>query len=239
MKHSTVLFPWFELVAFCEAVSVTVDSTPRQTLTSFGASGAWWPNDLNHFPTNVQQQLGEFLFSENGMYLSSYRYNMGGDGGNDTRQVSTYDSLVESFLLRNGTYDWSRDYAGVNFLKMAQNYTVPYITFFINAAPSAIADNGAACGWNMTLAKVPEFATYISTVLIHWINQGIDIKYTSALNEPDNNRLLCTQEGMEVVPGLRPAVFEAIRSALDNSTASKVGIIGDETSQITTQAIPE
>lgn len=72
------------------------------------------------------------------------RYNMGGDGGNDTQEVTTNTNRVESFLLRDGTYDWNRDHAGVTFLQMAQKYAVPYITFFINAAPSHIATNGAA-----------------------------------------------------------------------------------------------
>ncbi|KAK5119732.1 hypothetical protein LTR85_007308 [Meristemomyces frigidus] len=211
-----------------------------KTLTSFGASGAWWPNDLIHFPNSTQKQLAHFLFSEDGLYLSSYRYNMGGDGGNDTQEVTTNGSRVESFLLRNGTYDWNRDHAGVLFLKIAQEYAVPYITFFINAAPSHIATNGAACGWNMTAATVSAFADYVETVVSYWTTHGIDITYTSPMNEPDNNRSDCGQEGMSVTPALRPSVFKAIRAALNNSTAAaKVAIIGDETSQITTQAYPE
>ncbi|KAK5130174.1 hypothetical protein LTR08_002428 [Meristemomyces frigidus] len=198
-----------------------------------------WPNDLIHFPNSTQHQLGAFLFSEEGLHLSSYRYNLGGDGGNDSQQVVTVGSRVESFLLRNGTYDWSRDHAGISFLKMAQQYAVPYITYFINAAPSHIATNGAACGWNMTAPAVPAFATYIATVLSYWKTHGVDIKYISPMNEPDNNRADCGQEGMLVAPSLRSSVFAAIRSALNGSPAAPVGIIGDETSQITTQALPE
>lgn len=164
---------------------------------------------------------------------------MGGDGGDDEQQVTTNGSRVESFLLRNGTYDWSRDHAGVSFLQMAKQYAVPYITFFINAAPSHIAGNGAACGWNMTSNKVSEFAQYISTVLSHWTTQGVDIKYISPMNEPDNNRADCGQEGMAVAPELRSSVFRAIKKSLSSSAARSVDIIGDETSQITTQAFPE
>ena len=192
-----------------------------------------------HFPNATQQALGDFLFSEDGLYLSSYRYNMGGDGGNDTQEVVTNGSRVESFLLRNGTYDWNRDHAGMKFLQMAQKYAVPYITFFVNAAPSHVATNGAACGWNMTASRVPAFADYIRTVLSYWTSHDIDIMYISPMNEPDNNRADCGQEGMLVAPSLRPDVFKTVRSALDNSTAKGVDIIGDETSQITTQAYPE
>jgi hypothetical protein len=172
--------------------------------------------------------------------MSSYRYNMGGDGGNDTQQVVTNGSRVESFLLRNGTYDWNRDAAGVSFLQMAQQYSVPYITFFINAAPSAIAGNGAACGWNLTADEVPAFADYIATVLSHWKSNGIsDLKYISPMNEPDNNRSDCGQEGMAVVPQLRAYALKTIRATLDKSTAKSVDVIGDETSRVVTQALPE
>lgn len=166
---------------------------------------------------------------------------MGGDGGHDAQQVVTNGSKVESFLLRNGTYDWNRDHAGVTFLQMAQNHNVPYITFFINAAPSHIADNGAACGWNMTAAKAPSFADYIKTVLAYWRSHGINnLRYISPMNEPDNNRADCGQEGMAVAPDIRPIVIKDIASALSSSRASStVGIIADETSQITTQAFPE
>lgn len=165
---------------------------------------------------------------------------MGGDGGNDTQQVTTNDSRVESFLLRNGTYDWARDHAGITFLEMAKKYAVPYITFFINAAPSHIAGNGAACGWNMTSNKIDAFAAYITTVLSHWTQQGVNITYISPMNEPDNSRWDCGQEGMGVAPSLRAPVIQAVRTLLDNnSAAAHVDIIADETSQITTQAFPE
>ena len=160
-------------------------------------------------------------------------------GGNDTQQVTTNDSRVESFLLRNGTYDWSRDHAGVTFLKAAQQYVIPYITFFINAAPSHIAGNGAACGWDFTSNKTDEFASYISNVLSYWTDQGIDIKYISPMNEPDGNRSDCGQEGMLVAPDLRTPIFQSLRSHLDNSSAKCVDIIADETSRVVQQAAPE
>lgn len=220
----------------CLTLVVSIDSVPQQTITSFGASGAWWPNDLILFPSAVQSQLGDLLFSEDGLYLSSYRYNMGGDGGNDTKVVTTWESRIESFLLTNGTYDFSRDHAGVTFLKMAQSYNVSFITFFINAAPSHIA--GAACDSNLTTTMIPAFADYITTVLSYWTSNGIDISYISPVNEPDNNRSDCGQEGMSVDPSIRPDLFSTLKDAL-STNQSTVGIIGDETSQITTQAFPE
>ena len=160
-------------------------------------------------------------------------------GGDDEQQVVTNGSRVESFLLRNGTYDWSRDQAGVSFLQSAQDYGVPYITFFINAAPSHIANNGASCGWNFTANQTDAFADYMTTVLSHWTDEGIDIKYISPMNEPDNNRSDCGQEGMAVAPAYRSAIFNTLRDKLDQSSAAGVDIIADETSRVIEQGVPE
>ncbi len=233
--HVCIYPAYFPLITLI----VTINNEAKQTIKSFGASGAWWPNDLIHFPEKQQKHLGELLFSEHGLYLSSYRYNMGGDGGNDTKQVTTPGSRVESFMKTDGIYDFSRDHAGVTFLKMARHHSVPYITFFINAAPSHIADNGQACGWNLTEAKIPAFADYIQRVLSYWTTDGVKIKYISPMNEPDNLRADCGQEGMTVNKRLRTSVFQAIKSALVGTASSVVDIIGDETSRITTQAARE
>ena len=165
---------------------------------------------------------------------------MGGDGGKDKKEVTSYLTRVQSFLTSDGTYDFSRDAAGVSFLKAAAyNYSVPYITFFVNAAPSYIADNGQACGWSMTSAKIPAFAKYINTVVSFWTEAYINITYISPMNEPDNLRADCGQEGMVVSPLLRSSVFKAIRGQLDTGNASHVKIIGDETSQPFNQGILE
>ncbi|MCJ1358476.1 MAG: hypothetical protein MMC33_008476 [Icmadophila ericetorum] len=165
---------------------------------------------------------------------------MGGDGGKDKKEVTSYLPRVQSFLTSDGTYDFSRDAAGVSFLKVAAyNYSVPYITFFINAAPSYIADNDQACGWSMTSAKIPAFAEYINTVVSFWIEANINITYISPMNEPDNSRADCGQEGMAVAPPLRSSVFQTIRGQLNEGNASHVQITGDETSQPINQGILE
>src|SRR5881409_2241155 len=51
-----------------------------QTIDDIGASGAWWVNDLQHFKPGVQDRVAGLLFSQQGLDLSSYRYNIGGGG---------------------------------------------------------------------------------------------------------------------------------------------------------------
>jgi len=92
----------------------------------------------------------------------------------------------------------------------------------------------------LTADRITSFADYITTVLSYWLSNGItELKYISPMNEPDNNRSDCGQEGMAVVPSLRAPLFKALRLALNDSSASSVDIIGDETSRVVEQALPE
>ena len=75
--------------------------------------------------------------------------------------------------------------------------------------------------------------------MLEW---GINISYISPINEPDNAFSTCTQEGTRVPPFLRIPLFRALRIALHASptpAVRSVKILGDETSQITTQALTE
>src|SRR4051794_25519894 len=60
--------------------TAVVDRQRLQTIAGFGASGAWWPNDLARFPRRVQRDVARMLFSTHGIALSGYRYNIGGGG---------------------------------------------------------------------------------------------------------------------------------------------------------------
>ena len=46
------------------------------------------------------------------------------------------------------------------------------------------------------------FGTYLADVVEHFRNQGINIRYISPINEPDNDfgPVPCGQEGMKVAP---------------------------------------
>ena len=62
------------------ASAAAVITAPAQTIAGFGASGAWWVNDLNKFSSSVQAQVASLLFTTSGIDLSQYRYNIGGGG---------------------------------------------------------------------------------------------------------------------------------------------------------------
>src|SRR5689334_14753444 len=92
-----------------------VDPAPAQTIDGFGASGAWWPNDLAHFPADARKKVADMLFSEQGIALSGYRYNIGGGGVG----VKT---PARAPAQPNG------DAGGLTFLRAASDAHVPVLT---------------------------------------------------------------------------------------------------------------
>lgn len=172
---------------------------------------------------------------------------MGASGDHDNVNITTPGVPeirgVESFMNTNGTFDWTRDGTGMYYVKAAAAANVSSITFFVNAAPSGLnvtTENLAPCGGTLQTTEIPAYATYIETVLAHWADQGITIDYISPMNEPDNSFSSCAQEGMAVQQSDRTTVFQQLRLALSNSKsagAKATKIMGDETSQIASQAL--
>src|SRR5689334_8080456 len=80
-----------------------VSGTPAQSVQGFGASGAWWVNDLANFAPAVQQRVGDLLFGPDGLQLSVYRYNVGGGGVG----VTNPPRAPQTALVSPGVYDWS------------------------------------------------------------------------------------------------------------------------------------
>ena len=172
---------------------------------------------------------------------------MGASGDHDLVNVTAVPGIrgVESFMNSDGTYDWTRDGTGMFHVKAAQAANVSSITFFINSAPAGLNATTSPltpCGGILETTAIPAFVTYIETVLAYWTSQGITIDYISPMNEPDDSFSSCGQEGMAVQKGDRPAVFQQLKAALSTSTSPSVKavkIMGDETSQIASQALLE
>jgi len=137
-------------------------------------------------------------------------------------------------MRTDGTYDWTRDGPGMYYVRAAATAGAS-IAFFINAAPSALTEAKVPCGGTLNASSMTgPFVQYIETVLAFWSD------YISPMNEPDNDFHLCNQEGMAVSVSDRSGVFQSVRTALQQSTsavAKTIKIMGDETSQIASQAI--
>ena len=209
-----------------QAASSTAEVTaPAQTVAGFGASGAWWVNDLTNFSSSVQAQVADDLFTTSGIDLSQYRYNIGGGGAG----VSVAARAPQTFLTSSGTYDWSNDPGGQYFLKAAASDGVPDLIGFVNSAPSEYTTNGENCAGEINTADDSAYGTYIATIVSHFESEGVDLDQISPMNEPDDSFSGCGQEGMEVPATERAGVIQAVGSALSSAGLS-TKVIADESS---------
>ena len=215
------------------ATATAVVTAPAQTIAGFGASGAWWVNDLTHFSASAQSQVASLLFTSSGINLSQYRYNIGGGGAG----VTAGPRAPQSFLTSSGTYNWSNDPGGQYFLKAAAADGVPDIIGFVNSAPIQYTTNGENCGGQIVAADDAAYGTYLATIVSHFAAAGVTFSQLSPMNEPDDSFSSCGQEGMAVPASARAGVIDGVGAAL-NSAGLSTKVIADESSQ-TTQLLSE
>src|SRR5262245_21635001 len=193
-----------------------VDAAPAQRIDGFGASGAWWPNDLVKFPRGVQRRVDEMLFSRRGIALSGYRYNIGGGGiGVNTPARAPKEAATDS--------------AGLAFLRAANKAGVPILTGFVNSAPPEFTTNGQSCGGSLEPGSEAAYARYLAGVVkrIH-DRDHVTLRYVSPMNEPDNSFGACGQEGMQVPVEQRALVVQELGKELARR-APYAKVIADET----------
>ena len=193
-----------------------VDPVAAQRIDGFGASGAWWPNDLARFPPRVQQRVDDMLFSRRWIALSGYRYNIGGGG-------------VGVHTPARAAKEESADTPGRTFLRAAHQKRVPVLTGFVNSAPPQFTTNGQSCGGSLEPGSEVAYARYLVTIVkrLH-DHDHITLRYLSPMNEPDNSFGDCGQEGMQVPVEQRASVVQALGRELARR-APYTKVIADET----------
>lgn len=214
-----------------------VDPTPVQTIQGFGASGAWWPIDLVQLAPQVQQRLAEMLFAPApaGIQLSVYRYNLGGGG----LGVSDPSRAPQTFLVKPGVYDWSRDAAGRTFLGLASRHRVPVLVGFVNSAPGVWTTNGLNQGGSLTPGAEPAYARYLADVISHLDGaESVRLSHVSPMNQPDSSFAGSSQEGMAVPVEQRRTLVRAVAAEL-RAQAPFCRVIADESSRVGDQFLPE
>ncbi len=196
----------------------TVSPVARQTIQGFGASGAWWVNDLAKFPTRVQQQVAKLLFSSDGggIGLWGYRYNIGGGGVGVTTPARAPKAFAD-------------DAAGLYFLHAASAAKVQVLTGFVNSAPPSFTTNAKACGGSLRPGLEAAYAKYVVGVVTTLHDRDhVTLNYLSPMNEPDDSFGSCGQEGMQVPVAQRAAVIQALGKELA-AHAPYTKVIADET----------
>jgi len=215
------------------ASSVATITAPAQTVAGFGASGAWWVNDLTHFSAANQAKVASLLFTTAGLDLSQYRYNIGGGGVG----VSSGPRAPGSFLTSSGSYNWNADPGGQYFLKQAAADGVPDLIGFVNSAPEQYTSNNRSCAGTLVAGDEAAYGTFLANVASHFAAQGVAFDEISPMNEPDNSFSGCGQEGMAVPASERAGAISAVGAAL-RSAGLPAKVIADESSQ-TTQLLSE
>jgi O-glycosyl hydrolase len=212
-----------------------VDPVGAQAIQGFGASGAWWPNDLVRFSPDVQDRVAAMLFGPDGLALSVYRYNIGGGGVG----VTTPARAPETFLASPDVYDWTRDAGGRLFLRHAAALGVPTLIGFVNSAPAVWTTNGRCCGGSLAPGVEADYARYLADVVAHLQEaEAATLSYVSPMNEPDESFSGCGQEGMAVPAVRRARVVRAVAEQLLRR-APFAQVIADESSRILDQFLPE
>lgn len=184
----------------CKTVKVDVTAT-HQTIESFGASGAWWSQDVGGWDKvrdtdglEIREYIAKLLFDDvEGIGLNSYRYNIGAgsaDQGSPSKSgISDVWRRAQSFIdPETGEYDWSRDANAVWFMNKAADLGVDEIIMFCNSPLESLTKNGKAYSsdglCNISKDNYDEFATYVLDVAEHFVEEGLPIKFVSPINEP-------------------------------------------------------
>jgi O-glycosyl hydrolase len=159
-----------------------------QTIDSFGVSGAWWAQEIGGWQVNNRQRVVVLLFDHNeGIGLSSYRYNIGAGGGGEI--IDPWRN-TESFEIFPGKYDWKRDENALRILHMVKNTGVDQIVATAFSPPPRLTLSGSVSGApdggpNLLLNKEDEFAKYLVDIVTHLIQEeDIPIGWLSPVNEP-------------------------------------------------------
>ncbi|MCC8073758.1 MAG: leucine-rich repeat protein [Clostridiales bacterium] len=190
----------------------TVDETTTyQTIEGFGASAAWWSQDVGGWD-NIDEIMSLLYSEEDGIGLNIYRYNLGA-GSEDDTAISDWRRRAEDFLSSDSdiddasTYDWDADVNARTALASAQKANENLkVTLFSNSAPVSLTDNGKAyCTYgttsNLSEENYQSFATYLVNCAEHFVDEGYNVTSISPINEPewswaaDEAGTYCSQEG--------------------------------------------
>ena len=215
LKANLLLVGVLTAVASANAVtSYTVEtSKPRQTIRHFGASDCWSMWQIGKWDVEKQREVADWLFSlkadesgqPRGIGLSLWRFNLGAGSAEqgDDSQIDRW-TRTECMLSPEGSWNWEKQRAERNFLKLAKERGVPHFLAFCNSAPVQFTKNGLATNtgrddsMNLREDCYDDFADYIAKA-VKGIEQrdGVKFDYVSPVNEPDGhwNWLGPKQEG--------------------------------------------
>lgn len=212
-----------------EIMTITIDmSRTRQTMESFGTSGAWWSQYVGGWDNNyksgeetVREAIVRLLFDkETGIGLTSYRYNIGaGSADSGKGNYNDVHRRTQSFEISPGVYDWSKDKNAVWFMNKAVETGAEEVILFCNSPLERLTINGLAHlsekgQVNILPENYDDFANYVLDVTEHFLGEGVPVKYVSPINEPQWD-WTGAQEGCHYEPNEVVGVYQAFIKELN------------------------
>lgn len=158
-------------------------------LKGFGASAAWWSTAVPNEKT--AKVLARLLYGDDGLRLNIYRYNVGGGYEKDNCRVDNPWRNIESFMDKDGSFDFSKDANAVRMMRCALDTgNVDTLVFFANSPHFIHTHSKQASGGftehfsNLRKECYGDFAKYFLDITEHFISEGYPVKYISPINEP-------------------------------------------------------
>ncbi len=186
---------WFGVTADSTKIKINKLSC-EQEITGWGTSGCWWAQELGK--CDSAEEVTKLIFSEEGLGLNVYRYNIGGgERDNPNSRLNPNSSRsTESFLVWSEdagewVYDWDKDAAAQKVLDMALSYgCVDTVIMFANSPHYSMCVSGQASGGlepaqsNLKKECYQDYVDYFLDITQHFIDKGVPVKYISPINEP-------------------------------------------------------
>jgi O-glycosyl hydrolase len=172
-----------------------------QTIDNFGSSGCWFSEGIGKdWPVEKKEKIAELLFSKKmdkngqplGIGLSAWRFNVGAGTleQGDQSGIKDFRKRSDSFLGKDGSYDWNKQEGQRFFLQKAKNYGVETLIAFSNSPPVQFTKNGLGFKTekdylsNLRDDSYEDYGRFLATVIKHFKKEGLNFNYVSPVNEP-------------------------------------------------------
>lgn len=160
-----------------------------QTIKYMGASGCWVGNVMKELAPTQLSKCMNMLYSEDGIDLNSYRYNIGGGDPMSVRGAELKSTKLLETAPGSGKYSLANDKNAIDVLDMAVERGAEYITLFINSPPAYMTYSGYTAGntdgsSNLRPEFYDAFVKYTVDIVELFLSEGYNVKYISPINEP-------------------------------------------------------
>ena len=86
-----------------------------KSLKGFGGSACWWSPQIKD--EKIRDDVANLLYGDSGLKMNIYRFNVGGGYEKNNLRIDNPWRYVESFMLGDGTFDYSKDKYAVFMMK--------------------------------------------------------------------------------------------------------------------------